>query len=63
MIAANDSEERYPVYASKFFSISPFTEEKHMDEIIEFLKPRIAEVLKNAELVTEQEEKELELSY
>ncbi|MCB5235599.1 pyridoxal phosphate-dependent decarboxylase family protein [Niallia circulans] len=63
MIAANDSKERYPVYASKFFSISPFTEEKHMDEIIEFLKPRIAEVLKNAKLVIEQEEKELELSY
>ncbi|KAB7672012.1 pyridoxal phosphate-dependent decarboxylase family protein [Bacillus sp. B1-b2] len=58
LIDAVDSKERHPVYAAKLFTISPYTETKHMDEIMEFLIPRIAEALG-----VKQEEKELELTY
>ena len=56
LVEANDTKERLPIYASKFFSISPYTETKHMDEMIDFLMPRIAEVMEQNNKSKQEEE-------
>lgn len=35
LVDAANSDERFPIYAAKFFSISPYTEVKHIDHIVE----------------------------
>lgn len=38
---------RMPLYASKFFVISPYTQPEHVDEIVSYLKTMIVDVLHN----------------
>lgn len=44
MVSAADSSVKYPVYAAKFFSISPYTEVDHLDYIVGSLENSIKEL-------------------
>ena len=35
LVDAVNSDERFPIYAAKFFSISPYTEVEHLDHIVQ----------------------------
>jgi glutamate/tyrosine decarboxylase-like PLP-dependent enzyme len=41
LVDASDSSERLPIYASKFFSISAYTEVEHVEQFVAFLKGHI----------------------
>lgn len=50
LVDASDVSKRVPVYAAKFFSISPYTTVETLDEIVEFLAKRVAcvDTMRNA---------------
>ncbi|QCR33851.1 pyridoxal-dependent decarboxylase [Lysinibacillus sp. SGAir0095] len=44
LVDVSDSKERYPIYAAKFFSISPYTTLEHLDHIIDAIENAITEL-------------------
>ncbi|MGB8956023.1 MAG: pyridoxal-dependent decarboxylase [Tumebacillaceae bacterium] len=41
LVEVTDSKTRYPIYATKLFTISPYTEVDHVEYIVNYLKQRV----------------------
>ncbi|UOQ43569.1 pyridoxal-dependent decarboxylase [Halobacillus salinarum] len=50
MVAAKDHPVEVPIYVSKLFCISPYTEVAHLDNVVAFIESTIQEVIKESEL-------------
>ncbi|WP_413374845.1 pyridoxal phosphate-dependent decarboxylase family protein [Alkalihalobacillus sp. 1P02AB] len=44
LVPVSNGEKLYPIYVSKLFSISPYTETKHLDEVIQFIQKAVETV-------------------
>lgn len=44
LVDAVDSEQRIPIYAGKFFSISPYTEVEHLDHIVQAFERALGKI-------------------